>query len=132
MSAIKPSGQLFMRVQDRAIKSDDVVAFLQNLLRHIEGKILVLWDGSLIHRVKKVQAFLANGAAARIHLERLPRYAPELNPDEGIWRYLKEVGLRNVACRDLAQLRLELHKAIQRLRRKLDIIKGCIRQPGYV
>lgn len=132
ISAITPSGQLFMRVQERAINSDDVVVFLRHLLRHIEGKILVLWDGSPIHRAKKIQAFLANGAAARIHLERLPGYAPELNPDEGIWRYLKRVELRNLACRDLSHLRIELRKAIQRLRRKPNIIKGCIRQPGYV
>lgn len=50
-------------------------------------------------------------AAARIHLERLPGYAPELNPDEGIWRYLKRVELRNLACRDLSHLRVELCKA---------------------
>lgn len=106
-----------MRVQDRAINSDDVVTFLQHLLRHIEGQILILWNGSPIHRAKKIQAFLAAGAAARIHLERLPAYAPELNPDEGIWRYLKRVELRNLVCRDLSHLRAELRKATQRLRR---------------
>lgn len=131
ISAITPAGQLYMRVQGRAISSDDVVVFLQHLLRHIAGKILVLWDGSPIHRAKKTQAFLANGAAARNHLERLPSYAPELNPDKGIWRYPKRVELRNLACRDLSHLRAELRKATQRLRKKPDIIKGCIRQPGY-
>lgn len=132
ISAITPAGQLYLRVQDRAINSDDVVVFLQHLLRHIEGKILVVWDGSPIHRAKKIHAFLAHGAAARIHLERLPGYAPELNPAEGIWRYLKRVELKNLACRDLSHLRVELRKAVQRLRGKPNIIKGCIRQPGYV
>lgn len=132
ISAITPAGQLYMWVQDRAINSDDVVVFLHHLLGHIEGKILVLWDSSPIHRAKKIQAFLANGAAARIHLERLPAYAPEPNPDEGIWRHLKRVELRNRACRDLSHLRVELRKATQHLRNKPDIIKGCIRQPGYI
>ncbi|MDQ5851707.1 MAG: IS630 family transposase, partial [Chloroflexota bacterium] len=50
---------------------------------------------------------LAAGAAKRVHLERLPGYAPELNPDEGIWCYLKRVELKNVCCYDLPELRYE-------------------------
>ena len=132
ISAITPAGQLYMRVQEQAIDSDDVILFLQHLLRHIPGKLLIVWDGSPTHRSKKIRGFLASGATTRIHLERLPSYAPELNPDEGIWRYLKRVELRNLACHDLSHLRAELRKATQRLRHKSHIIKGCIRQPGYV
>jgi transposase len=43
-----------------------------------------------------IKEFLTNGAAHRLHLERLPAYAPELNPDEGLWQQLKGVELRNV------------------------------------
>lgn len=58
----------------------------------------MIWDGSPIHRSQTIKAFLAGGAAHRLHLERLPAYAPELNPDEGIWQYLKHVELRNLCC----------------------------------
>jgi transposase len=109
-----------------------VVRFLKHLLRHILGKILVIWDGSPIHRGRVVKEFLAQEAAGRMHLEPLPGYAPELNPAEGIWRYLKRVELRNLVCRDVAHLRAELRKATQRLRQKPRIIQGCIRQPGYI
>lgn len=101
-------------------------------MRHIPGKLLVVWDGSPTHRSQVLKDFLANGAAARIHLERLPGYAPELNSDEGIWRYLKRVELRNLVCRDLSHLRDELRRATKRLRGKPAIVKGCIQQPGYV
>jgi len=46
-----------------------------------------------------VKAYLASGAAGRIHLEPFPSYAPELNPDEGIWNYLKRVELKNVGVK---------------------------------
>jgi hypothetical protein len=46
----------------------------------------------------------ANGAAHRIHLERLPAYAPELNPGEGLWQQLKGVELRHVCCFDIPHL----------------------------
>ncbi|HZC02484.1 MAG TPA: transposase [Gammaproteobacteria bacterium] len=39
-----------------------------------------------MHRSQVIRDFLANGAAQRLHLERLPAYAPELNPGEGLWQ----------------------------------------------
>jgi transposase len=45
------------------------------------GKILVIWDGSPIHRSKETQVFLKIGAAKRLYLEPLPCYAPDLNPE---------------------------------------------------
>jgi len=89
ISGITARGKLYMNVQEQAYRSEDVVRFLQHLLRHIAGKLLVIWDRAPIHRGQLVQEFLATGEGKRIHLERLPRYAPELKPDEGIWRYLK-------------------------------------------
>lgn len=47
-------------------------------------KLLIIWDGSPIHCGQPIKAFLRKGAAKRIHLEQLPSYAPDLNPDEGI------------------------------------------------
>ncbi len=132
ISGITPAGKLYMQVQQGAIDSADVIRFLEHLLQHIHSKLLVVWDGSPIHRSQMLKDFLASGAAARIHLERLPGYAPELNPDEGIWRYLKRVELRNLICRDLSHLRTELRKATKRLRAKPVIIKSCIRQSGCV
>jgi len=131
MSGITPEGKLLMIEQQRAFKGPDVVRFLKHALRQIPGKLLVVWDGSPIHRGKAVKEFLlAEGAAARLQLERLPGYAPELNPDEGVWKHLKCVELKNVCCRSLSELRSELRKAKERLRHKAHVILGCIRQPG--
>lgn len=132
ISAITPQGKLYTMVKDRSIKGPDVVRFLKHLLQHIPGKLLIVWDGATIHRSKVVKAFLANGATERICLERLPGYAPELNPDEGIWNYLKRVEFKNVACRDVAHLRDELQKAVARLRHKTSVIRGCITHTGLI
>ena len=118
-------------MRDRSLRGPDVVRFLQHLLRHIPGKLLVIWDGAPIHRAQVVKDFLAQGGAARLWLERLPAYAPELNPDEGIWNCLKRVELRNLCCDDLGELRLELRLAAARLRHKDATIRGCITQCGY-
>jgi transposase len=131
MSGITPEGKLLMMEQDEAFKGEDVVRFLRHALRRIPGKLLVVWDGSPIHRARVVKDFLASGASNRLRLEQLPGYAPELNPDEGIWKHLKYVELKNICCKSLSELRRELHKAKERLRHKKHVILGCIRQPGF-
>jgi transposase len=130
ISAITPQGRLVMQVQDHAYSSEDVVRFLRLLLRKLKGKLLVIWDGAPIHRGQAVKAFLTRKAAKRLHLVQLPGYAPELNPDEGIWNYLKRVELKNVCCHDLTQLATEVRKAKDRLRHKPEIIRSCVRQCG--
>jgi transposase len=131
MSAVTLDGRLYMIEQEKAFKGEDAVRFLKHLMRHIPGKLLVIWDGSPIHRAGAVKDFLAGGAAARVQLERLPGYAPDLHPDEGIWKHLKCVELKNLCCQSLAELKVELRKAKERLRHKRDVILGCIRQPGF-
>jgi transposase len=131
MSGITLDGKLYMMEQQRAFKGEDVVRFLKHLMGQIPGKLLIIWDGSPIHRGGAVKDFLASGAASRVQLEQLPGYAPDLNPDEGIWKHLKCVELRNLCCESLSELKIELRKAKERLRHKRDVILGCIRQPGF-
>jgi transposase len=129
ISAVTESGKLYVRQQEKAYRGPAVVDFLQHLQRHISGLILVVWDGASIHRAQPVKDFLAR-PDSRIQLERLPAYAPELNPDEGIWRYLKYVELRNLVCHTLDELRYELRLAIARLRQKAHVLRGVIAQTG--
>ena len=72
ISAIFPEGKVYFYSQDHAINSDDVVAFLTHLLREVLGRMVIIGDGSPIHRSHVIQEFLANGAEHRMHLERLP------------------------------------------------------------
>jgi transposase len=131
MSGITLDGKLYMLEQQRAFKGDDVVRSLKHLLRQIPGKLLVKWDGSPIHRGEAVKDFLASGASRRLQLEQLPGYAPDLNPEEGVWKHLKCVELKNLCCQSLAELKVKLRKAKEHLRHKRDVILGCIRQPGF-
>ena len=130
ISGITPDGRLCRQIQDHAYDSEGIVRVLRVLLRKLTGKLLVIWDGAPIHRGQAVKAFLRRKAAKRLHVVQLPGYAPELNPDEGIWNLLKRVELKNVCCRDLDHLATELRKAKDRLRHKPELIRSCVRQCG--
>ena len=127
ISAISPEGKLYFQSQDHAMDSSDVVAFLEHLLREVPGRMVLIWDGAPIHRSHVIKAFLAEGAAQRLHVERLPAYAPELNPGEGLWQPLKGVELRNVCCCNIPPLRHELRDAVKRVRRRARLIKSFFR-----
>jgi transposase len=131
MSGITPSGRLYTLVRDdgRALNSGDSVRFLRHLRQQLKCKLLVVWDGSPIHR-KEVKSYMANGGAKYIHLEQLPAYAPDLNPDEGVWQYLKGVELANIPCQNLFQLRRELSLAFMRLRSRPHVIRSFFAEAG--
>jgi transposase len=131
ISGLTHDGRLLLHLRERAFRGPEIVRFLQHLLRQIEGKLLVIWDGAPSHRAQPGKDLLAQGAAARLQLEALPAYAPDLNPDEGIWHYLKQVELRNVCCAHLAELRHELGLAVKRLRHKRHVLRACVAECGY-
>ena len=109
-----------------------VIAFLTHL-RDVAGqRLLMIWDGSPIHRRTEVGDFVA-GTRGKIRLEALPGYAPDLNPwDEGGWNHLKHVQLRNVVCRDLEELHEQFHLAVGRLRQKPQLVKSFFAQAGLI
>lgn len=128
MSGISPAGALFTMIRIAALDGEAAVAFLRHVWRCVERKLLVVWDGSPIHRGRTMREFLENGAAKHIHLEALPPYAPELNPDEGVWRHTKCADLRNVCCLDLADLHTHVRGAFKRLRRHPAVIQSFFAQ----
>jgi len=115
IGALTEHGRLLLRMQRWAYRSQAVVRFLRHLLQHIPGNILVMWDGSPIHRSHLIKDFLSSDTAKRLQVERLPRYAPDLNPIEYAWRYLKHVALRNVCCDTLDEVQYELRLAVASL-----------------
>ena len=69
--------------------------------------------------------------ADRFRIEALPGYAPDLNPDEGVWNSLKNDELANVSCLDPRELRGEIRTARQRLQRHPEVVRGFFREAGY-
>jgi transposase len=124
MSGVTPQGKLYTLVRDYPLTGVESVLFLEHLLHQTKRKLLVIWDRSPIHRAQVVKQFLRTNSAGRVHLEPLPPYAPDLNPDEGVWRHLKNVELRNLSCLDLEELHLELCLAVGRLRQKPHLIQS--------
>jgi transposase len=129
MGGVTPEGGVYSLVRPTSLNGLHSIEFLVHLGHSAGDRLLVIWDGSPIHRRAEVKAFLVEAGDA-IHLEPLPPYAPDLNPVEWLWKHLKKVELRNLTCLDLEQLHMELHLALGRVRQKLRLIRSFFEGAG--
>jgi len=111
----------YFRLYPDTIGAVEAVDFLTHLLRHLPGKLLVIWDRSRTHRSRLVADFAAR-QRGRLEFEYLPAYAPELNPVEYLWGYWKHHELPNFCPRDFAQLSLAARCALKRMRRRPALV----------
>ena len=99
--------------------------FFRGLLRHLRGPVIVLLDNSSTHQGKPLQQLLEQHS--RLHIEHFPSYAPELNPDEGVWSLAKRV-LANSCPNDLEDLVEDVIRSINGIRSSTQKLRGCIVQ----
>jgi transposase len=95
-------GLYFATLPDGFFTAGAVVAFLRDLLKHLRGKVVVVWDGGGNHKGPLIRAFLRRNR--RLTLERLPAYAPDLNPVEAVWSWLKYGQLANYVPAGVSEL----------------------------
>lgn len=130
MGGMTPGGKVYTLVRQHSFNGLHVIEFLTHLRRVAGDRLLVIWDGSPIHRRAAVKEYLDTNRAW-VRVEQLPGYAPDLNPwDEGGWNHLKNVELRNVVCRDLEELHEQFHCAVARLRQKPRLVRAFFAQAG--
>jgi transposase len=130
MGGMTPEGKVYTLVRQESLSGLHSIEFLLHLGRVAGPRLLVVWDGSPIHRRAAVQEFVADTGGA-VRLESLPGYAPDLNPwDEGGWQHLKHVEMRNLVCRDLEELHEQFHLAVGRLRQKAHLVRSFFAQAG--
>ena len=123
MGGLTLQGQGYWLVRPDSLNGLHSIEFLIHLGRMAGDRLLVIWDGSPIHRRAEVKEFVAD-MRGKVWLEALPGYAPDLNPVEWLWRHLTEVELRNLTCLDLDQLHLEWHLALGRVRQKPRLFRS--------
>jgi transposase len=117
----------YFRLFPGTIRSPQVVTFLRHLLRHLPGKVLVIWDGLRAHRSRMVPAFV-DTQRGRLQVEFLPAYAPELNPVEYLWGYWKHHALPNFCPTTFGELSWHARYALRHMRRRPTLVTAFWKQ----
>src|SRR5271170_761927 len=127
ISGVSLDGELYFDLFDHDMTGTEVIWFLERLLEEIPGRVLVLWDNGGIHRCVEVNTFVWLNRQ-RLELRRLPPYAPELNPDEGIWDVIKNDKLANYCPKTLEELRGKVDGELRLLKRSPHRVQNAMRQ----
>jgi len=121
------ASRVFLRMHDDTIRTAEVRRFVAHLRRYLEGRVLLVWDGLNAHRTQAVRDRIAEyGWDA----ERLPAYAPELNPVEGLWGWTKSGALANRGRDELTILMDAVRRATRRVRRLPSVLGGLLAKAG--
>lgn len=98
----------------------DFRSFLNYLTRAIDGPLIVVWDGLRGHKSREVKEFLAT--CKRLTIEFFPPYAPELNPVEYLWAWLKNKPLANSFFSSLDHMKDKAYKALRAAQAEGDLL----------
>jgi transposase len=128
ISAVTNRGTLRFMLYEGALNAGLFLAFLQRLVRNIQGKLFLIVDNLKVHKAKKVQAWVAE-RRDKIELFFLPAYAPEHNPDEFLHSDLKRSLGRRPAVRDKAGLESRLRGYLRRLQRQPERVRAFFQAP---
>lgn len=125
VSPARDAVRLYFRLHPgRNVRTGEVVEFLRILRRHLGGRAIVLWDRLQAHRAKKVQKLLA--ATPELDVEFLPPYAPELNPVEYLWSFLKVNPLANLAFFELDDIATTTRTHVRRVQRDEPLLRSFL------
>jgi transposase len=114
---------VYFSLQVRNIKGGDVASFLRFLLGHLRGQVVLVWDEALIHKDRPVRDFLTKHPG--LHVERFPKYAPELNPAEHVWTQSKR-RLANSSAQGISELQSMVGSELGRIQYSQHLLKSCL------
>jgi transposase len=118
-------GLYFRCLPDANFDNHQVAGFLRHLMKHLRGFVIVIWDNGRCHKGDAMRAFLRR--CRRIRIEALPPYAPELNPDEGVWNQTRST-LANSRPDDTLDLSETLSDVLTSLRLSQSNLRWCFHQ----
>lgn len=122
--------RFFFQTQPGSYNDHTLIGFLRDLKRSFRGRaVILIWDGLAAHHSRAMRAYLAR-QRSWLTVERLPGYAPELNPVELIWGNLKRRELANVCAETVDALRVPLRRGCARVRHHPTLAFSFLRHAG--
>ncbi len=122
--------RLYVHLRPGSYNEESLIEVLKDLRRHFRGKkVLMLWDGLTCHKSNLMRTFLES-QSSWLTVERLPAYAPDLNPAEGLWAKIKGRELANRCDLEVADTVTAARIGINRIGRHQQLLFAFLGQTG--
>ena len=125
----KPSKAcVFVSFVRHSFRTDNVLRFVKHLSRHLRGRVTLVWDNLAAHKSRRLKDWVEGHP--RFRLVYLPAYAPELNPVQGRWSWLKTNHLGNVCADTLDPVVALAREGMKTARRRQPLLSGFLAKAG--
>lgn len=115
------------RNERRSFAEVDYIALLDAAHQQLGGPIVLVWDNLNTHISVAMRELI--DTRDWLHVIRLPAYAPDLNPTEGVWSHLKR-SIGNLAVRGIDQLQAVIKNRLKRIQYRTDLLDGFLAHTG--
>ena len=129
ISAVTAKGKLRFAAYDGHLNGPVFIDFCRRLLDDTSGPVFLILDGHPVHRSKAVKQF-ADSTGGRLRLCFLPGYAPELNPDEWVWKHVKHDRIGRAGVTGQEDLKAKALAALHRLLKLPHLVRGFFQDPS--
>ena len=132
ISAVNARGEFWAATYTGKLDAEAFVAFLQNFLESRTGKVFLVVDGHPAHKANVVKAYVKS-LQGRLELHFLPPYAPDLNPDEFVWSYMKNHGVSKKPLKQNESLRKRVENDLTAIQQDRKLVRSffCAESVAY-
>lgn len=128
ISAVTAKGALRFAVFEGTTTATSFITFCKRLVLDAPGPVYLIVDGHPCHRAKIVQEYV-DSTGGKLKLFRLPGYSPELNPDEWVWKNVKNDRIAKAGVTSKDDLKAKAVGALRRLQKLPRLIRGFFADP---
>jgi len=122
--------RLYFQTRPGSYNAESLITFLRDLRRHLRGQqATLIWDGLPAHKSRPMQEYL-HQQRHWLRVERLPGYAPDLNPVESLWSNLKGQELANRCAEGLGEAEVAVRQGMARVGQSQQLAFGFLHHAG--
>lgn len=131
ISAVSPNGSFWHKVYDGKLNSELFISFMYDLIKRQPGPVFLIVDSLPAHKSKKVAEFIKINKNS-ISLHFLPTYAPDLNPDEFVWNYMKGKGTVKIPLRHAESLKTRVISDFKAIQKNKSLVRSFFQASSVV
>ena len=105
------------------------VKLLKRMMRGRKRAVHLIVDGLAAHKTLAVRDYIAS-TRGRLTMHVLPGYAPDLNPDELVWSYVKRTGVARNPLRAGEKPEIRIDQQLQDVKKNRRLVRSFFKTPS--
>ena len=129
ISAISNLGKMRFRVFEGSFTAEILIDFMKRLIKTANKKVFLILDNHQVHKKSKKTLDWIEAHKEEIEVFYLPRYSPEVNPDEYLNNHLKKIIFKEKRSESLQDLKSMMVRTLKGIQVKADLILSYFKHP---